>query len=159
MSAAISWTTDGVVESAATFRCGHPRTPENSWGKTQPRCKLCCQARKRGERTPRSFIGDGVTTYKACGHPKTPENSWGSGRYPCCATCHYARCERWRKHGPLKQRVPRRRVSAQPDYSSDPSVAAYRLEKARRAANAPAVPTMPLPQRERSIPRYWRGAA
>lgn len=144
--------------SAATFRCGDPRTPDNTWGRGKwARCKKCIKAKRRGERTPTMFKGDGVTTWRSCGHPLTPENSWGKGKYKYCATCQHAACERYRKHGPLNPRRQRPRLTAQPDYSDHPSVAAYRLEKARRAVAAPTMPA--VARRERSIPRYWRGAA
>jgi hypothetical protein len=145
-----------------TFRCGHPRTPENSWsaGIGHRRCKQCRQRRKRGEHVPRVFVGDGVTTFKACGHPRTEENSWSSGRYPRCKTCHAPRIQRWRTQGPLKPRAAAR-ITAAPDLSNDPAVALYKREKERRVAAA-STPVISLAEHRpggRSIPRYWGRAS
>lgn len=34
---------------AATYSCGHPRTPENTWGKVQPGCRTCGSAQHKAE--------------------------------------------------------------------------------------------------------------
>jgi hypothetical protein len=126
-----------------TYKCGHPKTPENSWSAGRSgyrRCKQCRQVRRSGGTLPRVFIGDGVTTFRACGHPLTPENSWSRGKpYPRCKICQKRCIDRWRENGHTDRRgapqptasAPRRTVI---DLSHDPVVQLYRAEKARRFA-------------------------
>lgn len=41
-----------------TYRCGHPRTAENTWGRAEARCRQCTQASQRRTvaQTPPSLI-------------------------------------------------------------------------------------------------------
>lgn len=36
------------------FTCGHPRTPDNTWGQVTPKCRICVRARNKAERAAAS---------------------------------------------------------------------------------------------------------
>lgn len=156
---------NGVVSAARTFKCGQPRTPENtlSNGKAGAgRCKHCRQLYLKGvyRSGPLVLKGDGVSTWRICGHARTPENTWriGKGR-TCCAKCQKERNDKCRakKRGELFPLRRRRRVKL--DLSADSDVQQYRLEKERRRTETSAEPIAQPRKSGRSIPRYWQGAA
>lgn len=98
------------------FRCGHPRTPENSTpvGNGAMRCRICkynlvrVQYRRKMDvrgpivRKHRTTTNKGKR-YKIvlpenypCGHPRTPENNIPNGEYtPKCRICHKQRLKEY----------------------------------------------------------------
>lgn len=108
-------TSDDTGKGGDVFRCGHPRTPENSTpvGNGFMRCRECHNQRSRElERTKaqaRKDAGKWGKPYDPhqypCGHPRTTENRTSSGE---CRECNRIRNRnRYRQQHPrCKPRKP-----------------------------------------------------
>lgn len=130
-----------VTTMTDTFRCGHPKTPDNTApnGKAGVACRICVNARKRAEyhadvdrarvsvreRVMRYRRKNGVQeghrngrkTHCARGHEYTEENTYVTpGGHRQCRTCRKVRVrETFERHGDVYLARQRERYAAEPE--------------------------------------------
>jgi hypothetical protein len=91
----------------ANFRCGHPRTPENTTG--EGRCRTCRNAsnkvraeRRRRAEGRRERVVD--PHWFPCGHPRTPENTRGARHCRECGRLRDAERDEARRQAQSKEK-------------------------------------------------------
>ncbi len=94
------WSSNTGNPLGGKCRKGHELTPENTWGRKRPQCKVCSQLRMKKFRDRQGpSAPQGPKTHCRKGHEFTPENVYtaGSSGKRTCRTCSLSRMKRYRE--------------------------------------------------------------